>query len=53
MQIVKSINTGSVLLKTISIQAILAKVGMHDEVTIFGKARIVNVLGIYVCSFAE
>jgi hypothetical protein len=38
------------VLETITIIAILAKIGVHNQITVFAGTGVVNVIGIHACT---
>ena len=53
VQVIEAIHTGFILLEAVTIQTVLTVVGVHDQITVFGKTRIVNVFRILIRSLNE
>ena len=52
-QYVKTVDTTKILLEAVAVVAILAVIGVNNQVAVFCKPGVVNIIGIYVGSFAQ
>jgi hypothetical protein len=50
MQVIKSINTKDIILESVAVITIFAKISVHYQIAVFASAGVVDIIGINACT---